>query len=519
MICRITVWKEPTVTTSPLGRLWIYHILSLTRVWLMWCKEGCECDTFISSFDFTTCQTNIAPAIVECQSCDFKIIWHRLRPWIFQWTLKGLLCCCSFTLLTTSNDMATTAEFYNAKRPKCCPQDFLRWYTDEEKTKCLLQLASTTQHLWLKKTYRFGMCRRFILYSDWQWLKAHFQMYFLMQQRSFFETLAVWTSIVLPDARAIFHDWCTKYHVSRKPQSKLLAFWGQGGCAANTYKVGRVFLTAWKPYKCNWLPYSLLGCFLNIWAIENRPSLLRQYWTIENKWRAEPIHRPADFFKFADKVFLDGWFWPWDVCLNLKQIRGHRELTAICVMCMRLHLVKRCVPTIKPKGTCLYVSTKRSNLPVFLAQFMWNKPFLSMFLQSQTLSSLFFVSVNHGAANDPRFRGRYREKWERSGIVLTTRSVAHKLLVFSLPPSSVPARMTCGCSHATTKTRHDFKFQGKPWWLSRQITVHQFLCLFSGHIGLAKSWMGKNAKRIWGCLKDSQNSLTSPSRGEFMLKF
>lgn len=111
----------------------------------------------------------------------------------------------------------------------------------------------------------------------------------------------------------------------------------------------------------------------------------------------------------------------------------------------------------KPEGRRPKRLHKNNQASVFLAQFMWNKPFLSMFLQSQTLSSLFFVSVNHGAANDPRFRGRYREKWERSGIVLTTRSVAHKLLVFSLPPSSVPARMTCGCSHVTTKTRHDFK--------------------------------------------------------------
>ena len=352
----------------------------------------------------------------------------------------------------------TTAEFYNAKRTKVLSPRFSqmihRWGEDEVLAAIGINHSTsmTEENLPIRDVPKIYFI---------QWLTVT-QSSFpdvlpYATKVVFFETLAVWTSIVLPDARAIFHDWCTKYHVSRKPQSKLLAFWGQGGCAANTYKVGRVFLTAWKPYKCNWLPYSLLGCFLNIWAIENRPSLLRQYWTIENKWRAEPIHRPADFFKFADKVFLDGWFWPWDVCLNLKQIRGHRELTAICVMCMRLHLVKRCVPTIKPKGTCLYVSTKRSNLPVFLAQFMWNKPFLSMFFQSQTLSSLFFVSVNHGAANDPRFRGRYREKWERSGIVLTTRSVAHKLLVFSLPPSSVPARMTCGCSHATTKTRHDFK--------------------------------------------------------------
>ena len=39
-----------------------------------------------------------------------------------------------------------------------------------------------------------------------QWLtvtQAHFQMYFLMQQRWFFETWAVWTSIVIPDPRAM----------------------------------------------------------------------------------------------------------------------------------------------------------------------------------------------------------------------------------------------------------------------------------------------------------------------------
>lgn len=225
------------------------------------------------------------------------------------------------------------AEFYNAVWDQSVVPKIFSDDTQMRRRRSVEVLAAIgikfSQHLWLKKTNPDSGCGEDLF--EKQWLKSD-------SGCSFPDVLPYATKVVFWNIGslvehcpsrgpfAIFHDWCTKYHVSRKPQSKLLAFWGQGGCAANTYKVGRVSLTAWKPYKCNWLPCSLLGCFLNIWAIENRPSLLRQYWTIENKWRAEPMHRPADFFKFADKVFLDGWFWPWDVCPEFKADPGSSRI-------------------------------------------------------------------------------------------------------------------------------------------------------------------------------------------------